>query len=157
MEIREMMTKHPEACLADDTCAMALEIMRRRRCGFMPVVKQHATNEVLGVVTDRDIALHLERVDCAPSQAFLEECMTRHPQTIAPDAELEEAAGLMETLAVHRLPVAEQDRLVGVLSLSDIALAARREWKQAGPHRTEQQLADIVEEIAAAQRGAEAP
>lgn len=150
MQVRELMTKTPEACLAQESCAAAIEIMRRRRCGFVPVVESQATQRVVGVVTDRDIVLHLGRVDRPASQVAVEACMTGDVKTTAPDADLQEAARIMEEAAVHRLPVVEEGRLVGVLSLKDIALAARRQWAYSGPHVAERQMTEIIEAIAAA-------
>ena len=124
--------------------------MRSRRCGFLPVVEHHAGQRVVGVVTDRDIALHLAWADVPASQAAVSACMTAHPRTVAPDTELEEAARAMEELAVHRLPVVEDGRLVGVLSVKDIALAARKQWARAGPNIPSRQMTEIVEAIAAA-------
>jgi signal-transduction protein with cAMP-binding, CBS, and nucleotidyltransferase domain len=83
-------------------------------------------------------------------QVAVEECMTRQPKTIGPDAELEDAATLMEALAVHRLPVVDEGRLVGVLSLKDIARQARKQWARAGPNVAERQMTEILEAIAAA-------
>jgi CBS domain-containing protein len=151
MTVRELMTAEPQACAPQDTLAAAGRIMRRRRCGFVPVVDHRATGRVVGVLTDRDIALYLTQADARASEVTVEACMTKEPRTVAPDAELEEAARIMEQHAVHRLPVVEDGKLVGVLSLKDIARAARKEWAGVGPRRAEQQMVDILEAIAAAQ------
>jgi CBS domain-containing protein len=151
MNVQELMTTDPEACAPRDTLNVSGEIMRRRRCGFVPVVDSQATKQVIGVLTDRDIALYLTRTDAQATQVQVEACMTKEPKTISPEAELEEAARIMEQHAVHRLPVVENGRLVGILSLKDIARAARKEWAGTGPRRAEQQMVDIIEAIAAAQ------
>lgn len=150
MTVQELMTKNPEACVAEDSCAAAGEIMRRRNCGFVPVIENARSGKVVGVVTDRDLLLYLIRVNRPASELKVGGCMITPAMTIAPEAELEDAARLMEAAAVHRLPVVEQDRLMGILSLKDIALAARKQWAAAGPHVVERQMADIVEAIAAA-------
>ncbi len=148
MQIREIMTTDPEACLKIDSCAIAVGIMRQRNCGFVPVVDSHVTKRLIGVVTDRDIALHFEDVIRPAMEVPVEECMTRDVKTIAPDATLNEAAKLMEQFAVHRLPVVERGRLVGVLSLKDIAVAADRRWAYPESATAEQKLGEIVEAIA---------
>ena len=150
MEIRELMTRDPEACLEIDSCAIAIGIMRRRNCGFVPVVDSHVTKRIIGVVTDRDMALHFEQVSRPATEIPVEECMTRDVRTIAPDATLSDAAKLMEQYAVHRLPVVERGRLVGVLSLKDIAVAADRRWAYPESATAEQKLGEIVEAIASA-------
>ena len=150
MQIREIMTSDPEACLPFDTCAQAGAVMRRRRCGFVPVIDSHLTKRVVGVVTDRDLALYLTGSRRLADQTPVEACMTRAVQAIAPSASLDEAAKLMERAAVHRLPVVEADRLIGVLSLKDIAVAADKRWGFAESRVAEQKLGEIIEAIAAA-------
>lgn len=149
--VREMMTTDPAACVPEDNCRTALEIMRRRNCGFIPVVNNMFEKQVVGVVTDRDIALQLGRRDQPPSEVWVGGCMNEEVRTVPPDALLTEAADIMERAAVRRLPVVEDGMLVGVLSLDDIARLARKEWASSGAHLAERQLADILEAISAAQ------
>lgn len=150
MQVRDLMTPDPAACLPTDSCAAAGELMRLRRCGCLPVVEDRATQRVVGIVTDRDVALHLAQADRPASQVPVQACMTGDPKTVGPEEELEEAAAAMEAIAVHRLPVVERGRLVGVLSLKDIARAARRQWARSGPNVAERQMTEIIEAIAAA-------
>jgi CBS domain-containing protein len=154
MNVRELMTPDPEVCLPSDTCATAGKAMQRRRCGCLPVVASRASQRVVGIVTDRDLALALAQSEGPAGTLRVEECMTRDPKTIGPDADLTEAAQLMEQLAVHRVPVVEDERLIGILSLKDIAIAACRRATSAGPNVAERQLVDIIEAIAAAQKPA---
>ncbi len=151
MEIRALMTADPEACALGDTLDLAGEIMHRRRCGFIPVIDSQDTKRVVGVVTDRDIALYLTRTNTPANRVTVETCMTKDPKVVGPDADLTEAAQAMEEIAVHRLLVVEGGKLVGVLSLKDIALVARKEWGRLGTHVVEQQMRDILEAIAATQ------
>jgi CBS domain-containing protein len=149
MRVQELMTKKVEACLPKDTLATVGEIMRRRNCGFVPVVDGHITNQVVGVLTDRDVALYLAAMNKTAGQAQARECMVSPVQTVAPDTTLEEAARLMERYAIHRLPVVDGGQLVGILSLKDIAMAiderlGMREWRQA-----EQAVTGIIAAIAA--------
>ena len=150
MQIRELMTADPETCLATDSCAAAIEIMRRRNCGFVPIVDSQATKRLNGVVTDRDIALHLGQADDEADAVPVKACMTKNVQSIGPSANLNDAAKLMEQFAVHRLPVVENGRLVGVLSLKDIAVAADKRWAYPESSTAEQKLGEIVEAIASA-------
>ncbi len=150
MRVRELMTADPEACVPTDSCAVAGSIMLRRNCGFVPIVESHLTKQVVGVVTDRDLALHLVQADDEADDIPVKACMSSPVKTIAAEADVIEAATLMEASAIHRLPVLDGDRLVGVLSLKDIALAARKEWPTTRPHVLEQQVTDIIEAIASA-------
>jgi CBS domain-containing protein len=123
--------------------------MQRRNCGFVPIVDAQATKRVIGVVTDRDIVLHLGQADDEADGVPLKACMTRDVKSVTPSTSLNEAASLMERYAIHRLPVVDNGRLVGVLSLADIARATDermgfRDWREA-----EQKVTEIVEAIAA--------
>jgi len=150
MQIYECMTPNVRACVPEDSCAVAGKIMRRRGCGFLPVVDSLATRRVTGVVTDRAIMLHLIHRNVPASEVSVKACMTGVPTMISPDADLEVAIRVMKKEAVDRLPVIAQGRLVGVLSLQDIVLAAHRQWAYVGPHVTEQSVTEILEAMAIA-------
>lgn len=148
MYVRDVMTRTPEACTPEDTCATAGWIMQRRNCGFVPVVETLASRWVIGVLTDRDLALYLTGTDRSAGEVLVLECMTHWPKTVAPEAELDEAAQLMEAYGLHRLPVVEDGRLIGVLSVTDIARVARAERVRGTMDGTERQLTDLVESLA---------
>ena len=148
MQIREFMGTQAKACVPEDSCAAAAAIMRRCKSGFVPIVDTHKTRRVIGVVTARDMMLQLVRLDRSARQVAVKVCMTSAPETISAEASLEEAARVMKSAAVPRLPVVERGRLVGVVSLQDMALAARRQWAYVGQHVTEQQVTEILEAIA---------
>jgi CBS domain-containing protein len=126
MDIRDVMTADPDVCLAVEPCARAAHLMRQRKCGFVPIVDSYATMRVIGVVTDRDIAMFLSEVEVTATQVPLERCMTCAPATIVSEATCEEAATLMGRMGVHRLPVVHDGRLVGVIAMKDLAAAAGR-------------------------------
>lgn len=151
MMIREFFTRDPKACLPSDDLKKAGEIMDRCNCGFVPVVSDMTSRKIIGVVTDRDIALCLTRTGRPAGKVKVQECMTAQPKTIHPESELDDAVRLMEAAAVHRLPVVDEGgKLIGVLSLKDIALLASREEAMARPSELERQLAELLETIAAA-------
>ena len=150
MYIRECMTTNAKACVPEQSCAIASEIMRRRQCGFVPVVDSPKTKRVIGVVTARDILRQLVRVDRPASRVAVKDCMTDAPTTISAEADLEDAVRVMKGAAFRRLPVVDRGKLVGVLSLQDIALAARRQWAYVGPRLNEQHVTEILEAIAVA-------
>jgi CBS domain-containing protein len=151
MLVRELMSANPAVCRPDATVAAAGGAMRERRCGFLPVIEDITSRRLVGVVTDRDLLLGLVRTNRPATELLVEACMTRGPKTIGPDDDLKDAAAVMEQAAVHRLPVVQDGRVAGVLSLKDIAAAAGRGWRSSGPNVAERQMAEILEAIAAAQ------
>lgn len=150
MRVRECMTANAKACVPEISCAKAGEIMRRHHRGFLSIVDSLKTRRVVGMITDRDIMLHLVHLDLPASEVAVKVCMRAAPPMISPEADLEVAVRVMEKEALYQLPVIDQGRLVGMLSLEDIALAARRQWAYVGPHVTEQNVAAILEAIAVA-------
>lgn len=154
MKVGECMTTDMSVCVAESSCTAAGEIMRRRRSGFLPVVDSLKTKRVVGVVTDRDLMLHLVRQPPA-RQIPVKACMTKAPTLISADADLEEAIQVMKRAAVRQLPVVNDGVLVGVLSLLDIALAVRRQWAYVEPTVTDQRVTEIIEAIAVARAAAQ--
>ena len=149
MHVHELMTPDPKVCLPTDGCATVGEIMRRRNCGFVPVVDDHVERHVVGVVTDRDLALFLTRDERPAREIPVEECMTRQVETIGPESTLDDAAKMMKCFSVHRLPVVKDDRLIGVLSLTDIAVATDDRKGYGDWLEAEEKLMEITETLAA--------
>jgi signal-transduction protein with cAMP-binding, CBS, and nucleotidyltransferase domain len=154
MKVRECMATDTRVCVAESSCTAAGELMRRSQAGFLPVVDSLKTKRVVGVVTDRDLMLHLVRQPPA-RHIPVKACMTKAPTLISADAELEEAIAAMKRTAVRQLPVVQDGILVGVLSLLDIALAVRRQWAYVGPNVTDNRVSEIIEAIAVARAGAQ--
>lgn len=150
MHIREFMSTNVKMCVPDSSCAKAGEMMRRSQRGFLSVVDSLKTRRVVGMVTDHDILLHLVQGDLRASEVVVSACMTGAPTMISSEADLEVALTVMKKEALYRLPVIEEGRLVGMLSLEDIAMAAGRQWAYVGPHVNEQHVTEILEAIAVA-------
>ena len=117
--VRDMMTPDPETVEAGTDVATAARLMRQLNVGVLPVMAQ---GQLAGIITDRDLALGLSDRSGKPSGVRVGDLMTDAPRTIGPDASVEEAARLMAELQVRRLPVVDGHRLVGILSLGDLAV-----------------------------------
>ena len=109
----------PNPCAPADSVRDAIAIMRMEDCGIVPIVD--GGSRVVGVLTDRDIALHLGENDAKPSEVTVEEAMTSEVVTCDPDAEISEVSRKMEQTQIRRILVCEDRRLVGVISTSDLA------------------------------------
>ena len=150
MQVREFMSTDVGVCVTDSTCAKASGIIRRHKCGFVAVVDNLKARRIRGIVTDQDIMLHLVQSRLPASEAMVKDCMMGTPTMISAEADLDVAVRVMKKEALYQLPVIEGGRLVGALSLEDIALAARRQWAYVGQHATEQHVTEILEAIAMA-------
>lgn len=118
--VRHAMTEAPTTMGPDMNAADAAGMMRSEDVGVIPVVQE---GSLLGLVTDRDLVLRVmaERMD--PTQVKVADIMTEAPVTVTPDTRLSEARELMEEHKVRRLPVMKGKKLVGILSLGDVAWA----------------------------------
>jgi CBS domain-containing protein len=98
--------------------------MKQEDAGFMPVVEGGA---VIGVITDRDIVIRCIAEEHDPRNETAEHLMSRDVTMISPDDDLEQAARSMERQEIRRLPVAENGRLVGVLSHGNLVQATKNQ------------------------------
>jgi CBS domain-containing protein len=103
----------------DATAAEAARLLSHYDIGSLPVTLPDG--RLRGIITDRDIVLRCVAGDGEPYQTNVSDLMTRNVVTISPDADIREAASLMASQKIRRLPVTRNGRLVGILSLADIA------------------------------------
>ena len=118
MTVGDLMTAFPEALMQDDTIKKAAQMMRDHDYGIVPVLD--ANEALVGVVTDRDIVLKAVAGGHDPDTT-VEKCMTVQPDTVTKDLLVQDALHLMNTRQIRRVPVVEFGRLIGMLSLADIA------------------------------------
>lgn len=129
MKVRELMTKDVLSCTESEPINRAAQIMWDSDCGCVPVVD--ADRQVIGIITDRDALMAAYTTGKPLSDIPVSTAMSRQVFTTRPEDALDVAEALMQRHRVRRLPVTDlAGRLVGLLSLNDIARALRR----AGPH-----------------------
>lgn len=119
VKVRDVMTPDVECAEYGTSLVQVAEMMKRENVGAIPVINQQ---ELKGIVTDRDIVIRAvaEGKDLASIQAS--EVMSGSPVSVSPDADVHEAARMMSEKQIRRLPVVENGKLVGVLSLGDLAV-----------------------------------
>jgi len=123
MKVREAMAKTVTSAKRSDKVIDVAKKMKQEDAGFMPVVENGGT--VIGVITDRDIVIRCIAEGHDPRGETAEHLMSRQVTIIAPDDDIEEAGRTMEREAIRRLPVAENGRLVGVLSHGNLVQATK--------------------------------
>ena len=124
MKARELMTADPRTCEVDDALTDAIRIMKEEDCGIVPIAEGNGEGRVVGVVTDRDIALYLGEKDAKPSEVKIERVMTKKVVSVPPEADVRDVARRMEEAQIRRILVTEGDRLIGVVSTADLARAS---------------------------------
>ena len=117
--VSEVMTSNPETVEMSDPVVEAARRMRDADTGDVIVLDN---GRVVGILTDRDITIRIVAENKDPSTPVSEACSTTDLQTVGPDTSLDQAVQLMRSNAVRRLPVVENDRAVGVISLGDVAI-----------------------------------
>lgn len=119
MQVKDIMTKKIEFTSSYESLRSAADTMREKNVGFLPV---RDGVQLLGVVTDRDLALRPAERARPYDTATVGDVMTRKAHAIRSDTEIAGVAAAMKEKSVRRLLVLdEKAQLVGVVSLSDIA------------------------------------
>jgi len=119
MQLREIMTENICCASPTDSLAELASEMKRHNVGIMPVCDG---DRLVGVITDRDIALQCVSAGSNPKDCKASDFMSSQLVFGTPDMDITHAAQLMGHEQVHRLPVVDHGRLVGMVSIGDVAL-----------------------------------
>ncbi len=113
------MTENPRTVGKGESVVEAAKVMRSEDAGVVPIVDG---DRLVGVVTDRDIAIRVVAEGKDVTSTTVDEIASEHLVTIDPQQDLDEALRLMASHQVRRLPVVEEDgRLVGIVAQADVA------------------------------------
>jgi CBS domain-containing protein len=120
MQIHEIMSRNVKLASPDDTLQEAAMMMAELDAGALPVGEN---DRLVGMITDRDIAIRGDAAGCDPTSTRVEEIMSREAVKYCyEDEDVDDIARNMAQEQVRRLPVVNRDkRLVGIVSLGDIA------------------------------------
>jgi CBS domain-containing protein len=139
MNIREVMTPNPRTVSPNDSIQNAACIMRDEDAGAVPVVDN---GRAVGIVTDRDIVVRVV-AEGGQLNRPVREIVTGGLVSATPDMSTREAAELMSEHQIRRLPVVENERLVGIVSIGDLAV---KEGKDSRIGDTLQHISEGVKE-----------
>lgn len=120
LRLKDIMSKEIACVNSNDSIEKAAQLMKQYNVGSIPICSQ---NKVIGIVTDRDIALR--SVANGQYNQSVGDIMTQNPVTGTPDMDVHEAARIMGEKQIRRLPVVENNSLVGIVSLGDISVEPR--------------------------------
>ena len=118
-EVRELMTALPQTVSPETTITDAARMMADEGIGDVIVVEQDS-ERVIGILTDRDIAIRAVAEGLGPMTEVGEVC-SRDLVAVAPTSTVRHALDLMKDLNVRRLPVIEDDVALGIVSLGDLS------------------------------------
>ena len=116
--VRDAMTEDPRSIGASASVVEAARLMREEHIGSLPITDDE---QLLGMITDRDITTRVVAEAADPKTTSVGDIYSRDVISVEADNDHEEALELMARHQVRRLPVVENDRLVGIVAQADIA------------------------------------
>ena len=122
LKIKDIMTKDVSYINPSSTVVEAAQLMQKHNVGAIPVCDQSG---VIGIVTDRDIVVRNVAHGKTPQSTTVKDVMTSIVTTVTPDTDINVASKIMSQNQIRRLPVVENNKLVGVVALGDLAVDNR--------------------------------
>ena len=119
MLVKDIMSKNIVSLNSEDSIERAAQMMKQFDVGSIPVCSQE---KLVGIVTDRDITLNSVASGSNGKQQKICDVMTSNPVTGSPDMDIHDAARIMSEQQIRRLPIIQNDNLVGMVSLGDISV-----------------------------------
>ena len=141
--VRAIMKESPATCSPADSLRRAAEILWNADCGMVPVVE--GDGRLVGVITDRDICMAAYFRDLAPSAIDVGSTMSRSLNTAKPDDSIDHVVHLMAEKQMRRVPIVENERLVGIVALADVARHVKTLESSSASRYLAQTLAAISE------------
>ena len=121
MQAREVMTPDPVCCTPSMSAQGVACLMRENDCGAIPVVERDGSRKLVGVVTDRDIAVR-GVADGHGTDTPVQELMTAEPQACQQEDDVRQVEEVMKRNRVRRVPIIDtRGLLVGIIAQADLA------------------------------------
>ena len=121
-KVRDAMTAEPRSAEPSQSLVEAAQVMKQEDVGSLPVVEG---GRLLAVLTDRDIVVRAVAKGVDLQATRVGDVASREPVTVGPEDDLDEALRLMARHQVRRLPVVDEQGLVGMLAQADVASEAK--------------------------------
>ncbi|MDP4180451.1 MAG: CBS domain-containing protein [Bacillota bacterium] len=122
MKVKDIMTKSVAYVNPSNTVVEAAQLMQKHNVGVIPVCDQSG---VIGLVTDRDIVVRNIAHGKSPLDTPVKDVMTSQVTSVSPESDVDEASKIMSQNQIRRLPVVENNKLVGIIALGDMAADSR--------------------------------
>ncbi len=143
MKVKKLMTEEVKTCRAYDSLCVPAGVMWDQDCGFVPVVDDG--NRVIGVITDRDICMAAYTQGRALDSIPTRTAMANKVFLCRPQDSIQQVEHLMDEQQIRRVPVVDDEKkLVGVVSLSDIARASVRGGSRGAADVTVEEMATVL-------------
>ena len=128
----EVMTKNPVCCRPDDMVVKVAQLMQSENIGSIPVIENEQTQKLVGIVTDRDLALKIVAEGQDAKSTKVEAVMTRKVVTCRAEDDLQKAMDAMSENQLRRIPIVDNDnKILGIISQADVATRVNQPDKTA--------------------------
>jgi acetoin utilization protein AcuB len=126
LKVADLMAPDPETVTPETLLRDVIQLMKVEGCRQLPVLDRH--ERLVGIISDRDVRLAMNspivlherwQDELLVETVTAESCMTPDPMTVSPDMPATRAAVILSTFKFGALPVIEQNRLVGIISVTD--------------------------------------
>lgn len=122
MKVKDVMTKNVTYVNPATTVTETAHLMQMHNIGAIPVCDQSG---VVGIVTDRDIVVRTVAPGKNPQMTTVKDVMTAGVSTVSPDMDIKDVTKQMANSQIRRVPVLENNTLVGIVALGDVAVDAK--------------------------------
>ncbi|GAC1650813.1 MAG: CBS domain-containing protein [Gemmatimonadaceae bacterium] len=123
MRVSEIMAKDPATVTPDTSLVEAAKLMKDEDVGILPVVESQGSSRLVGIVTDRDIAIRHVAAGHSSTTCAVREAMSEGVRTASADDSVDEVMRIMGREQVRRLPIVdERGGLLGIVSQADLVL-----------------------------------
>ena len=128
MKIKEVMSQNPACCLASDSAQAVARMMCERNVGSIPVVSDHQSKQLLGMITDRDLCCSVIAAGLDPKTTPIQKFIATKPVTCRDGENIDHCGKVMQEHQVRRVPVVDgQNQVIGIVSQADLALKGKPE------------------------------
>lgn len=118
----DVMTKNPVACLPTDMAEKVAGLMKRENVGSIPVIENEQTRVLVGIVTDRDLALKVVAESLDARSTKVDSVMTHQVVTCRARDDLQKALDAMSKNQIRRIPVVnKENKILGIITQADVA------------------------------------
>jgi CBS domain-containing protein len=127
MKVKEVMSLNPACCTPNDTAQNVAKMMCDLNVGSIPVVVDHQSRALVGMITDRDLCCRVVAHGLDSKSTPIQEVISYDPAVCRDGENVEQCERLMQEHQVRRIPVVDKDNQVGIVAQADLALKDKAE------------------------------
>src|SRR4030095_820137 len=128
MKARDAMTPNPVCCLTTDSAQTVAGLLRKHNVGSIPVVTDHESRKLIGIITERDLCCFVVGNDLNARSTPIANFISRNPVACREGENLDRCEQLMQERQVRRIPIVDgEGQVIGIVSQADLALKDKPE------------------------------